>query len=233
MNGLFISELARNPEYYIVTVVLVVFSICVHEASHTCVARMCGDSTAWDGGYMTLNPLKLMGIPSLIMLVLCGISWGMVPVNPDRLRPQWRRGLVSLAGPAANVALAVVFAGSLALYAVCCTFMPALKEGAMTNSINLLLQRGLELNLLLAIFNMIPVPPLDGWDVFATIIPPLTRVSHEIRNAGMAILFILLFATKASMYLFLPAAIATELVSYLLGMESYRHLLQQYCTSCI
>ena len=226
MSGLFINELWNNPAYYIVTVVLVVFSICVHEASHTLTARLCGDRTAWDGGYMTLNPLKLMGIPSLLMLVLCGISWGMVPVNPERLRPQWRRGLVSLAGPASNLALALVFVLGMLLFAIACNVAPGLKEGGATGSINLLLQRGLYLNLLLAVFNMLPVPPLDGWDVFATIIPPMTRISHEIRKAGMAIPFILLFTTKAAMFMHYPAILAKAVACHLLGVDPYWHAMQ-------
>jgi Zn-dependent protease len=169
---------------------------------------------------MTMNPLKLMGIPSLIMLFVVGIAWGMVPVNPARLRPQWRRGLVSFAGPGANLALALGFAGLLALYTVVCDFFPDAK--AAEAGVNLFLQLGLRLNVLLAIFNLLPVPPLDGWDVFATIFPPLTRVNQEIRNGAMVILFMLMFTTDASLYVLqLPSYLTTQVTCSLLGVTPY------------
>ncbi len=220
MDNLFINELGKHPDLFIATIVVVVFSICMHEMSHTWMARKCGDSTAWDNGYMTMNPLKLMGIPSIILLFVVGIAWGAVPVNPARLQPQWRRGLVSFAGPAANMLLAVFFAGVLALYTVVCDFAPAAKS--VEESVNLLLQLGFRLNVMLAIFNMIPVPPLDGWDVFATFFPPLNRVNPEIRSGAMLLLFALVFMTSASFYVLqLPSIVATAVVCKLLGVAPY------------
>ncbi len=216
---MFIEQLARHPDLYITTVVLVVFSVCVHEASHTWTAKLCGDRTAWDGGYMTMNPLKLMGIPSLVMLFVVGIAWGQVPVNPARLRPQWRRGLVSFAGPAANIGLALAFAGMLACYSLVCDFVPDARSAS--SGVSQFLQVGLKLNVMLAIFNLLPVPPLDGWDVFATIIPGLSRVNQEIRNGAMVLLFMLFFFGGAGKYLWIPAYLATAVVCSLLGLEPY------------
>ena len=196
MSGLFISKLVSNPEIYIITVVVVIFSICMHEAAHTLMARLCGDRTAWDNGYMTLNPLKLMGIPSLIMLAICGIAWGMVPVDPARLRPQWRRGLVAIAGPGANLVLAVLFSAVLIAYAALGRLFAGamLLHGDFAHYVLLLLIVGIMMNIVLALFNLLPVPPLDGWDVFATLFPPLQRVSPELRNAAVVLIFFLMIS---------------------------------------
>ena len=219
MSGLFISKLVQNPEFYFITVVVVIFSICVHEASHTVTARLCGDRTAWDNGYMTLNPLKLMGIPSLIMLAICGIAWGMVPVDPARLRPQWRRGLVAFAGPAANLVLAIGFSLTLILYSVLARVLP---QGTLnpdfSRYVMMLLITGILMNVVLALFNLLPVPPLDGWDVFATIFPPLQRVNAELRNAAVVVIFFLMISPIGSSVLYAPAYWVLRQVCALAGL---------------
>ena len=221
MSGLFISKLFQNPEFYLITVVVVIFSICVHEASHTVTARFCGDRTAWDNGYMTLNPLKLMGIPSLLMLAICGIAWGMVPVNPERLRPQWRRGLVAFAGPAANLVLALGFSLVLILYSLLVRLLP---PGAINAEFShyalMLLISGVLMNVVLAMFNLLPVPPLDGWDVFATIFPPLQKVNAELRNAAVVVIFFLMLSPVGFRFLYAPAYAVLSLVCKLAGLET-------------
>jgi len=219
MSGLFISKLVQNPEFYFITVVVVIFSICVHEAAHTVTARLCGDSTAWDNGYMTLNPLKLMGIPSLIMLAICGIAWGMVPVDPARLRPQWRRGLVAFAGPAANLLLAIGFSGVLVLYSVLARVLPQGTFNAdFSHYVLMLLVTGILMNVVLTLFNLLPVPPLDGWDVFATIFPPLQKVNAELRNAAVVVIFFLMLSPIGFGFLYAPAYWVVKNVCALAGL---------------
>jgi Zn-dependent protease len=220
MNGLFIGKLVDNPEIYIVTVVVVIFSICMHEASHALTARLCGDRTAWDNGYMTLNPLKLMGIPSLIMLAVCGIAWGMVPVDPDRLRPQWRRGLVAVSGPAANLALALFFSAGLLAYSLLGRLLmgAGFLRGEFSHYVLLLLVVGILMNVVLALFNLLPVPPLDGWDVFATIFPPLQRVNVELRNAAVVVIFFLMISGGIG-FLYRPARWILNGVCALAGLD--------------
>ena len=107
--SLFIRYLFEDPRYYIFWIVSVAFSICVHEFCHAATASTFGDNTARANGFMSLNPLRVMGPSSLICLALFGIAWGAVPVNPWSYRKRYQPSLVSAAGPFANLLLAVLF----------------------------------------------------------------------------------------------------------------------------
>ena len=96
---MFIEQLLDHPVYFITWVAVVTFSICVHEFMHAWTALTQGDSTAQREGYLSLNPLKVMGLRSLIMLVLIGVAWGAVPVNPRAMRRSYSPVLVACAGP--------------------------------------------------------------------------------------------------------------------------------------
>ena len=163
MSGLFISRATENPQEFFMWIFLVVFSICFHEYSHAQVALWEGDPTARDEGHLTLNPLKQMGIFSLVMLAIVGIAWGAVPVNPQRMRRRISPLLVSLAGPVANLILYVMF--TTVLYLIAIYGKGRIDENVAMNASSLFFL-GAVLNLTLFCFNMIPAPPLDGYAVF-------------------------------------------------------------------
>jgi Zn-dependent protease len=156
-------------------IAVLLFSVVIHEVSHGAVALALGDTTAKDAGRLTLNPLKhldLFGsiILPLVLIVLGGVVFGWakpVPYNPYRLRDPKKGGaLIGFAGPAANLVLAGVFAGALRYLAV----SPYAQVGgtflaAAFFSIVLV-------NLFLAVFNLIPIPPLDGSKLLFAILPP-------------------------------------------------------------
>jgi len=182
--SIFIQWLWEQPQFYLTWVVVVMFSICLHEFCHAWVALTQGDTTARDSGRLSMNPMAVMGPQALIFLVLFGIAWGAVPINPRAYRRAWSRGLVAFAGPAANLVLAAAFtAGAwlggevsgVPLYFVC--------------------RIGLWANLFLFLFNMLPIPILDGWEVYACFIPRLRRIPGEkSRRAGFIALVIILFS---------------------------------------
>ncbi len=180
---MFISLLQSNPEFYLTWVVVVMFSICVHECCHAWMAWRQGDSTAVNQGYLTLNPLVVMGPTSLVLLTLFGIAWGAVPVTPSRLRHSYGRAVVSGSGPAANIALFLAF------------FMVYI--GARIAGVDLIAmvgRVGMLANGFLFMFNLLPVPGLDGWDVFELLIPAMRRMPRETRTrAGWIILLVILF----------------------------------------
>jgi Zn-dependent protease len=178
-------------------VVPVVLAVTLHEAAHGFVAYRLGDDTAWQAGRVTFNPLKhidLFGtivLPALLLLSSSGrFMFGYakpVPVNFRRLnRPRQDMVWVALAGPATNVALAV--ASSLLLYGV--GLVPASSaEWVATN-----LGNSIGFNALICVFNMLPLPPLDGGRVAVGLLPdglafPLARLERY----GMLILLLLLF----------------------------------------
>lgn len=182
MDGLFINQILKNPEWGVTWIIVVIFSICCHEYAHALVAKLCGDNTAADNGHLTLNPLKQMGISSLIMLLVLGIAWGMVPVNPANLRGRWGRLLVSLAGIGAN----------LALFAI---FLVATSIADLAQVPFLLIQLfylGALLNLLLAGFNLLPIPPLDGFTAFREVFPDLRKLGASEFGRGLSVLLFLL-----------------------------------------
>ncbi len=141
----------------------VIFSITLHELAHGWAALWQGDGTPREMGRMTWNPMVHMGQWSIIVFLVIGIAWGMMPVNPSRFR--WgRQGrvVVSGAGPAMNVALALA---SLTLLAVWIGAGPP--SSPLYKNLAIFLWTGGWLNLVLAVFNLLPIPPLDGADVLS------------------------------------------------------------------
>ncbi|MDD3153638.1 MAG: site-2 protease family protein [Victivallaceae bacterium] len=167
--NLFISTLFTQPWSFVVTVVLVVFSVTCHEYVHAATALRLGDSTAADRGHLTLNPLRQMGWFSLAALMLFGLAWGMVPVNPSRLRGRYSASLVAAAGPATNVGLALVF----------CILSAVVRLTGLPDSLFSFTVLGAVLNFALAILNLLPVPGLDGFAVMMNLFPGLFRAERS------------------------------------------------------
>jgi Zn-dependent protease len=140
----------------------VLLSITLHELAHGWAAIWQGDDTPIRYQRMTLNPIVHMGGMSLLMFAIIGIAWGVMPVDPSRFR--WkRRGriLVSGAGPAMNLLIAFITLTAAALWVM---YAPRGKTDLFTN-VFIFLMTGGWLNIFLALFNLLPIPPLDGSDI--------------------------------------------------------------------
>ncbi|WP_041795992.1 site-2 protease family protein [Pararhodospirillum photometricum] len=173
-----------------------VLAITLHEAAHGYVANWRGDPTARLLGRLSLNPLRhvdpmgTLGLPALLFLLNAPFLFGWakpVPVDTRNLRhPQRDMALIALAGPSMNVFLAVVSA--VLLHGVF-----ALPDEAL-RWLGTLLQKSVLINCVLAVFNMLPVPPLDGARLLAGVLPlKAARAFMRLEQAGMALLFGLLF----------------------------------------
>lgn len=141
----------------------VIFSITLHELAHGWAAIWQGDNTPRAMGRMTANPLVHMGHLSLLVFLFVGIAWGMMPVDPSRFR--WRRRgriVVSGAGPAMNIALAFTSLTLLVLWLKVGPSGTPIYENLAT-----FLWTGGWLNILLALFNLLPIPPLDGASILS------------------------------------------------------------------
>jgi len=182
--NLFITYLFRNPQYFLIWLLVVVFSICCHEFMHAWVALRQGDPTAADAGHLTLNPFKQMGWMSLFMLALCGIAWGAVPVRPSMMRHRHSDALVSFAGPATNLGLFLIFGF---IFYLC-------RRAEIQNSAAYqLLFLGSMLNLVLFLFNMLPIPGFDGFSILSSFWPRLREFHSEWLTGVYFIIFFLVF----------------------------------------
>ncbi|MGA1223693.1 MAG: site-2 protease family protein [Phycisphaerales bacterium] len=175
-----------------------IFSITMHELAHGWAALSQGDDTPRIYGRMTINPVVHMGWVSLILLALVGIAWGSMPTDPSKYR--WgRRGriIVSGAGPAMNVLLWLVCWIGFGVVVVVAGGetgasggTPAVPGGTMRQLAQFLMIGGM-LNGMLALFNMLPVPPFDGASVAAGFSRTFYRWMHNPRVAQFGFLFVL------------------------------------------
>ncbi len=167
---------------------VILISLTFHEFAHGWMAYRLGDNTARNQGRLTLNPLAHIDPVGFLMMILFKFGWAKpVPVNPNNLRTDPERGmlLVSLAGPAANMLIAL--AASLLLGLGLFKLVP------YADYIYYLLYLTMQINVILAIFNLIPVPPLDGSKILAGLLPGQSQFIYSMETYGIVILMILLF----------------------------------------
>jgi Zn-dependent protease len=158
-------------------VLLVAFTI--HELAHAITADRMGDPTPRGMGRITLNPLKHLDPFGTIVLLISGFGWAKpVMVNPNRLKgnPRTSMAIVAAAGPASNIVMALLFAVPFWLGMV--QFMP-FSTNEMLPTLDFLMSQFVWLNVVLAIFNLIPIPPLDGYKILMGILPP--DISYQLR----------------------------------------------------
>lgn len=184
------------------------FAITCHEVSHGYVASRFGDQTARSLGRLTLNPIKHLDIIGTLMIFLVGIGWAKpVPVDFRNLRnPKKDMIWVAAAGPATNFILAAFSALLLRGLAFIERFSSAyLGSELFIQPLSLMLAFSLYVNLLLCIFNLIPVPPLDGGRVLVGILPHRQAAAYSrIEPYGMIIIIVLVFFTKIFNYILAP-----------------------------
>lgn len=182
---------------------ILIFSVVIHEMAHAWVALKCGDTTAKDLGRITLNPVPHIDLFGSILVPLFSIlatgrvfiAWAKpVPIDPRNFRSFKRDDtLVTIAGPISNLLIAfacVVFV--IAFYYISAAVNPA--EGSVGGEffgyMIKMFYAGIFLNVSLAVFNMIPIPPLDGSHVLANILPH--EMAFRYRNIGFMGIFIIL-----------------------------------------
>ena len=163
----------------------ILIGLTFHEFAHGWVAYRLGDNTAKHQGRLTLNPIPHLDPIGFLMLVFFHFGWAKpVPVNPYNLKTDAKQGMlyVSLAGPVTNLLLAIVLAVLLRLGIF--SFIPEVYQMAVW---------AVYINIILAVFNLLPVPPLDGSKILAGILPGNTPWLHHLESYGIIILLLLLF----------------------------------------
>jgi Zn-dependent protease len=207
MQGLDLAATARALAFVLIPMIL---SLSVHEWAHACSAFLLGDRTAKDAGRLTLNPQVhidpwgTLFVPAMSVFIggIPFLGWGRpTPVQPSRFRDGVNRNLgvalVSLAGPLSNVLLALLSLSILvALRKANFPLYSVVQDGealvARRGSIDVLLLRTYQLNLGLAFFNLLPIPPLDGYKLLPRAVTPLVRPLERYGFALIMVAFLLL-----------------------------------------
>lgn len=184
-----LSELFTNPFSFLVWTLALLVAITIHEFSHALVADHLGDPTAKLMGRLTLNPLAHLDPLGTLFLLLARFGWGKpVPVDPFNLRhPRRDSALISLAGPASNLILASL----LSLILRILPFFPFSHLAFLLFQV--LFVPIIILNVGLAIFNLFPISPLDGFKIVGGFLPSnLVYQWQELEDYGLFFLFLLL-----------------------------------------
>ena len=182
----------------IIVIIIFLFSVIIHELAHGWVALSLGDLTAQRAGRLTLNPMKHLDpigsilLPGLLILMnflgAGGIIFGWakpVPVNPYNFKDKrWGSAKVATAGPLANICLALIF--GLAI-----RFAPMISS---TQGLFLIFLYIVQINLILAIFNLMPVPPLDGSHILFSFLPRSAQnIKIALSRHGLILLLFVIF----------------------------------------
>lgn len=202
----------------------VIFAITVHEVAHGWVAKKYGDNTASMLGRLTLNPIKhidLLGtiiIPGLLLLTFNGVIFGWakpVPVDPRNFKnPRRDMAIVALAGPVSNMLMAVG-------WALVARLGVAIGAGVETVSLPLIYTgiAGISINLVLAMINLLPIPPLDGSRILTGILPSYWAWQYNrLERFGFIILLALLYTHTLNLILDYPLYFAQQMFLSIAGL---------------
>jgi Zn-dependent protease len=161
-------------------------AISMHESAHAYVAYRFGDPTAKNLGRITLNPIPHIDIFGLIAIFLVHFGWAKpVPVDPNNLRNPVKDNLwIALAGPASNLVLAIIFG---IIYRI---LSPVLSGSDAGTFILMMIRFSVTLNIVLMVFNLFPIPPLDGFHILEGIVPHEMYLKlQQVRRTGPMLLF--------------------------------------------
>ncbi len=182
-------------EILIFQIIVLLFSVVIHEVSHGVVADHLGDPTARLAGRLTLNPLRHLDpfgsviLPIMLALLPGGIVFGWakpVPYNPMNLKnPERGAAMIAAAGPLSNLTIALVFS---LIFRVTATI-------SSNSSLLGFISQIVLINIVLAVFNLVPIPPLDGSKVLFALLPPsMNNLKHTLERYGFIIVLLFIFS---------------------------------------
>ena len=190
-----LQNFINNIEVYLYLIPVILVSLTFHEFSHAYVSYRLGDPTAKMQGRLTLNPLKHLDFLGTLMMLVARIGWAKpVPINPMYYKDR-KKGtiLVSIAGPISNLILSILFSFVLSI-------IIAITKGTTDSELIRIIYEisfmFFYININLAIFNLIPIPPLDGSKILSGVLPPdkyFSIMRYE-RQIGLIFLVIVLVA---------------------------------------
>lgn len=177
-----IQYLFSNPIGFLIIAVIVVLAITIHEFAHAWMADKLGDPTPRYQDRVTLDPRAHLDPIGTIAIFVAGFGWGKpVQFDPYNLKePQRDTALIALAGPASNIVMALLLAAAYHL--------------GLAGAFSIILELAIQVNVMLAIFNLVPVHPLDGSKILMALLPPETAYEYEnfMNRYGMLVLLFLI-----------------------------------------
>ena len=190
---------------FVLLLITIVISLAFHEFGHAWSAKLYGDDTAERLGRLTLNPIPHIDPMGLIMIILVGFGWAKpVPTDPRNFNSFWATAVIALAGPLANLVLAFL---AINLYTLALVNQV---EFAFNEGVQIFVYLFTTINLLLMLFNLIPLGPLDGHYILPYFLPKQISLKYRELNqqyGGFAILgLVLLSYVGLPIFSFLPAA---------------------------
>lgn len=203
LNKLLYVPISELP-FYLVTL-LIAFT--VHEFSHAYFAYRFGDPTAKMLGRVTLNPMVHFDLFGIILLLIAGFGWARpVPVNRDNFdKPRLMGVIVSVAGPLSNLLLAVLGSVIYAALLQSGVVSPFIVEDKLQQAIHLFLSTFIVMNFFLCLFNLIPLPPLDGYRIVEDLVPRRMLGSlHRFEQWSLLIFLIILVVPAFRSYTIVP-----------------------------
>ncbi len=191
---------------FAILLVAIIFSLTLHEYGHAQSAKLLGDNTAEQMGRLTLNPLAHLDPVGLLMVVMVGFGWAKpVPIDMRNLKTPWAGAAVAAAGPLMNLLLAVV---AINLYAWAATT----GSFELTESRVLMLSILAKINLLLMLFNLIPLGPLDGHYILSWLLPRHLAVRYDYFNGR--------YGSLAFLALILLSFVGVPIFSFLMSISA-------------
>ena len=191
----------------IISIPAVLIAITFHEFAHAFAADKLGDDTPRNQGRLSLNPLHHLDPIGSLLLLFAGFGWGKpVEINPRNfnrnISMEKADAIVSIAGPLMNLFLAIIFT---LIYCAIVKFAPNILIGTTGGAIQLLLMSIVSINIGLGVFNLIPLPPLDGSKVIMPFLPAKVKSFFIEREQIFYIVFVILWITGLAGYIISPA----------------------------
>lgn len=222
-----------NLGYYVISALVVLITLAIHEYCHAYAAYKLGDNTARDMGRLTLNPLKHLDPVGAICMLLFHVGWAKpVPINPRNFKnPKKGFAITAIAGPLSNIVMA--FFGALVYLIILASLRGVLFvrdsfEYNFWNNVLLFVSLFHTINLGLGIFNLLPIPPFDGSRILNVVLPPKAYfgiMKYERKIYYGVLIWLLIGDYIASMLRMIPLIANTPALNFIVGIFSLSDML--------
>ena len=204
--------------HVLVSIIPALLCITIHELAHGFTAYKLGDTTAKDMGRLTFNPIKHIDVFGLLMMVVAGFGWAKpVPVNMTRFKnPKMHMAVTALAGPVSNIVLAVIV---YFIYGLLFTKLVGMGSPGTGEIVLSMVLRAATLSVALAVFNILPIPPLDGSKILFSLLPE--HAYYKLMRYERFGMIILILFVWSSLFDVTVGKVSFEIREWFLGISRF------------